>query len=211
MQIELLDYTSILIKNSKGKRILMNPLNFIPVKNKYDITPDIITFSNPYTKYSFPEDFYKVKILNSLITYEENNIRITTFPSFCDNCNGLKRGENIIYKIESDNMTICNLGNLGHNISSDLIEMLGSIDLLFLPIGGNFFLTGNLAAKIVKAINPKHVIPTGFSKLSTSTLFSGASYFIRNFNDVLVVHSNKFNTSYPTTISNESLPILLNY
>lgn len=209
MQIEYYDYTCILIKDSNGKRILMNPLNFIPIKDKYDITPNIITLSNPYTKYSFDNSYEKIKVINSVTQYQDDNFKIEGILSYNDDICGLKRGENIIYKIQLDNYSIAHLGNIGHLPTPEIINKLSNIDILILPIGGNFFLNGYTAFKLTSILKTKFVIPIGFSKFNNNLMLSGASYFIRYFRNVIVSKSNKIH-SLDLTYNGDTIPVILN-
>lgn len=54
---------------------------------------------------------------------------------------------------------LCHLGDIGHLPSSDLIEEIGDIDILFIPVGGVSTLSGATAAEMVRRLTPKLVIP----------------------------------------------------
>jgi L-ascorbate metabolism protein UlaG (beta-lactamase superfamily) len=66
-----------------------------------------------------------------------------------------------------DSITLCHLGDLGHQLSSELIEDVGDIDVLFLPVGGISTIGGSMAAEIVRRLTPKVAIPMHYK---TATL-----------------------------------------
>jgi L-ascorbate metabolism protein UlaG (beta-lactamase superfamily) len=91
--------------------------------------------------------------------YEIGGTLIIGIPTFHDAENGARSGKNIVYVIEIDEVTICHLGDLGHPLTSNQIEELGHIDVLLAPVGGGATIGGSQAAGIVRAIEPKIVIP----------------------------------------------------
>jgi L-ascorbate metabolism protein UlaG (beta-lactamase superfamily) len=68
-------------------------------------------------------------------------------------------GKNTVYLLEMDSITLCHLGDLGHLPDSELIEDMGDIDVLFLPVGGVSTIGGSTAAEIVRRLTPKVAIP----------------------------------------------------
>ncbi|MBM3167404.1 MAG: MBL fold metallo-hydrolase [Chloroflexi bacterium] len=121
---------------------------------------DIVTVSHFHPGHSYTEaisnDF---KVVNSPGEYELKGIFITGMTTFHDSEKGCKLGKNTVYLIECDSMTLCHLGDLGHLPDSDLMEALGEIDVLFLPVGGVTTIGGATAAEIVRGLSPKVVIP----------------------------------------------------
>ena len=67
-----------------------------------------------------------------------------------------------IYLVKIEDITLCFLGHISDYPDEDVLEELKSIDILFVPAGGAPFIKQELAAKLVKQINPEIVIPTFF-------------------------------------------------
>lgn len=68
-----------------------------------------------------------------------------------------------IYRIAADNIMLLTLGHIYPSLSDEQLEAIGMIDVLVLPIGGNgYTLDAEGAAKMVKKIEPKMVIPTHY-------------------------------------------------
>ena len=93
--------------------------------------------------------------------------RIITVPdkkfcgieSFHDSENGRLRGRNTIFKFVLDNVVFCHMGDIGEYVSSRLIDEIGYVDVLFIPIGGNYTIDWREAVKYIQEINPKIVFP----------------------------------------------------
>jgi len=89
-------------------------------------------------------------------------ISILGFPSFHDDRKGSVRGKNTIYVFEIDGLRLAHLGDLGHALSEELVEDLGDIDILMVPVGGEYTIGPDEAANVVSAIEPTIVIPMHF-------------------------------------------------
>lgn len=73
---------------------------------------------------------------------------------------------NTIYSVTLENMNICFLGALSDiNLSSEVKEALGDVDILFVPIGANNVLDVAKAEKLSVEIEPKIIIPMHFGEV----------------------------------------------
>jgi L-ascorbate metabolism protein UlaG (beta-lactamase superfamily) len=91
--------------------------------------------------------------------YERAGIFVFGIPTFHDRRNGRDRGRNTAYLIEGDGLAICHLGDLGHVLSQSQTEQLSSLDVLFIPVGGNSTINAGEAAEVVGLLEPRIVIP----------------------------------------------------
>jgi L-ascorbate metabolism protein UlaG (beta-lactamase superfamily) len=91
--------------------------------------------------------------------YEIGGTFITGLATFHDDGKGSVRGKNTIYIIEMDGLTLCHLGDLGHPLNPNLIEEIGDIDILFLPVGEVTTITIDTAVEIVRQLEPSIVVP----------------------------------------------------
>ena len=65
-------------------------------------------------------------------------------------------------------MNICFLGALSDtNLSKEVKEELGDVDILFLPIGGDGVLDAAKAEKLSVEIEPKIIIPMHYGEVGT--------------------------------------------
>ncbi len=91
--------------------------------------------------------------------YEVHNVLIIGLASYQDEAKGSMRGKNTIYAFNIEELSICHLGNLGHLLTDEQIETIGNIDILFVPVGGNVIINAAQAARLIRTIEPKIVIP----------------------------------------------------
>lgn len=67
-----------------------------------------------------------------------------------------------IYLVETESIKMCFLGHISQPPEPDILEQLEEIDILFIPAGGKPFIEQKTAAKLIKQIEPKIVVPTFF-------------------------------------------------
>ena len=114
--------------------------------------------------------------------YEKAGVQIIGISSFHDNEQGSQRGRNTIYVLKIEDITICHLGDFGQDeLASEQIEMIGSVDILMIPVGGCYTIDGKQAADIVKQIEPKIIIPMHFKTagINPATKLSGPEVFLK--------------------------------
>lgn len=91
--------------------------------------------------------------------YDVRGILIQGVDSFHDDKEGRERGNNIIYRIEMDDISITHLGDLGTPLTSEQLERLAGTDILMVPVGGTYTLDAKQAVEVVSQIEPRIVIP----------------------------------------------------
>ena len=124
------------------------------------MTADIVTVSHQHDDHNFLDAVSNVKkVIDGPGEYEISGVSIIGLPSFHDDKKGKIRGKNIIFIIEMDGLRIVHLGDLGHKLSEQEIESLGSIDILMVPTGGEFTIGPTDAAEVTRAIDPYIIIP----------------------------------------------------
>ena len=160
MDITFLGHSSFRLKG-RGASLVTDPFDPKMVGLKYSgVEADIVTIShnhNDHNQASLVKNSKKVVVGPG--EYEIMGISILGFASYHDADKGAKRGPNTIYVFEMDDLRLCHLGDLGHELSEDLVEALGDIDILFIPVGGEFTIGAESAVKVVQAVEPSIVIP----------------------------------------------------
>lgn len=69
-----------------------------------------------------------------------------------------------MYRLSSGDINVAVLGHIYPELTDDQLESLGMIDVLFVPVGGNgYTLDAVGAAKLVKLVDPKIVVPTHYA------------------------------------------------
>jgi L-ascorbate metabolism protein UlaG (beta-lactamase superfamily) len=99
-------------------------------------------------------------VINGPGEYDVKGVYIKGIYSYHDNNEGADRGINTIYVIESEEMKVCHLGDLGQKELADTqLEKIGEIDILMIPVGGTYTINSDEAVKIINQIEPTIVMP----------------------------------------------------
>jgi L-ascorbate metabolism protein UlaG (beta-lactamase superfamily) len=91
--------------------------------------------------------------------YESHGVMVEGIPTFHDDKEGADRGPNIVYSFVMDGIHFVHLGDLGHALSDEAVEKLGDIDVLFIPVGGQYTIDAKKAAEVVKQLQPRLTVP----------------------------------------------------
>ena len=69
-----------------------------------------------------------------------------------------------LYKIEAEDLSVVVTGHIFPEVSNSQIELLGTVDVLCIPVGNRgYTLDGVAALELIKRIEPKMVIPTHYA------------------------------------------------
>ena len=102
-------------------------------------------------------------VLDAPGEYAAHGVTLVGLPSFRDTESGVLRGQNTVFLIESEELRLCFLGALGHDLEPGLIEKIGDVDILFIPAAGTDTLNLDLIDDIVRKIEPKVIIPMHYA------------------------------------------------
>lgn len=168
MRIEYIGHASFLITVSSGVKILFDPyesgafggqIQYLPIIE----APDIVIISHQHQDHSYTNKLQgDFKIIDKAGKTKIKDIQIEGFLTYHDSYKGTQRGENIIFKVIAEGISLLHLGDLGCELEEGQIERLGKIDVLFLPVGGVFTIDYKIASSLMRKINPSITIPMHF-------------------------------------------------
>jgi len=99
--------------------------------------------------------------------YETKGVFIKGFQSKSNY--GGKEKINTVYIVVLEGMTLCFLGALSdEKLSSEFLEAIEDIDVLFLPVGGEGVLDANKANKLAVTLEPKIIIPMHYDEVGAA-------------------------------------------
>jgi L-ascorbate metabolism protein UlaG (beta-lactamase superfamily) len=182
MEIKYLGHSSFLIK-TKTAKIVTDPFDPEMVGIKFPKTEaDIVTISHNHKDHNQFKNVSGINGVDPLMIdmpgeFEKMGVRIFGFQSFHDKTGGSERGENILYKFESEGLSVLHCGDLGVIPEESFLETIGEIDILLVPVGGIYTIDSEEAFQLVKKVEPAIVIPMhyGTGKLA------GVSEFTKKF------------------------------
>jgi len=118
-------------------------------------------------------------IINTAGEYEIKGVFIEGVESAHDEKSGAERGENIIYRIEMEDISITHLGDLGHILEAKQLEKLEGTDILIIPVGGKYTINAAKAVEVISQIEPRIIIPMHYKIPGLKSDIDGLEKFIK--------------------------------
>lgn len=163
MKLHWFGHSCFLLTNQTGKTLLFDPFN---EKVGYELPAfraDIVLTSHAHYDHAYVDGVQgEFRLINLPGEFEEKGFRINGISTFHDDQNGSIRGKNIVYIVESDGLKICHLGDLGHILSKEQCEMIGTPDILLLPVGGGYTIDAEKAETVRQQLKPACTIPVHY-------------------------------------------------
>lgn len=160
MKIEYLGHSSFKITSNGGVTVVTDPYAPEIGFKMPSVSANAVTVSHHH----FDHDNIKAvggnpKVIDGTGVFEVDGVKIEGISSYHDEACGKKRGNNTVYKISMDGVTVCHLGDLGEKYSEELCAKIGPVDVLLIPVGGNYTIDAVCAKQFVEGIGPGAVIP----------------------------------------------------
>ena len=162
----------------------------------------IVTVSHQHSGHSYVQGIGgEPKLVTRPGEYEISGVLIIGIATFHDADRGGERGENTVYLIEVDEISICHLGDLGHVLTAAQVEEIGNVDVLLLPVGGISTINAPMAAEVVRQLEPKVVVPMHYKTSALSRELEPAGKFLKEMGVEQVAPQPKL------SLTRSSLPI----
>jgi L-ascorbate metabolism protein UlaG (beta-lactamase superfamily) len=163
MKIKWLGHSCFKITSSKGTRILTDPFDDNVGYSIPSVEADIVTTSHNHYDHNYIDCVRgSFEVINKTGDYSIRDIVIKGVHTYHDSENGSKKGDNKVFVFEMDGMRICHLGDLGHSLTQEQLDQIGRVDVIFIPVGGNYTLDATGANEVINQLNPSIVIPMHF-------------------------------------------------
>jgi L-ascorbate metabolism protein UlaG (beta-lactamase superfamily) len=201
--ITWLGHSSFLIEDSKGRKILTDPFDESIGYKTFKGAVDLVTISHHHFDHDYTEKIEYKNALDKAGFFNLCDISVTGIPSYHDKIKGAKRGENIIFIMDIDGYKICHLGDLGYVLSEKEILSLGHIDVLLIPIGGNYTINGKEASEVAKAIKSAIILPMHYKTPLLSFEIEGLEKFLTYMKNGEKIGSNKLIINGPLEDQNK--------
>ncbi|MEK7099141.1 MAG: MBL fold metallo-hydrolase [Patescibacteria group bacterium] len=113
--------------------------------------------------------------------FEVKGITVRGISTYHDKVLGKERGMNTIYRIEMEGISLLHMGDFGEEkVREETLEEIGDVDVLMVPVGGTYTITGTEAAKITKQIEPAFVIPMHYKLSGVKANLESAEQFLKD-------------------------------
>ena len=161
--------------------IITDPYNGDKVGLKLPrLEADIVTISHDHEDHN---NLAGVKgepfVIRGAGEYEIKSVYIDGIHSFHDAEKGGKRGDNIMYRFDIEDISVAHLGDLGHELDDKQLERLEGTDILLIPVGGIFTIDAQKAVSVINQIEPRIVIPMHYKVPGLKIDLNGVDQFLK--------------------------------
>lgn len=88
---------------------------------------------------------------------------------------GIADDGNVVYVMKAEEMNLCYLGKISHDLTEEEAKEIGDVDILFVPLGEDGSIPTKNALGLISKIDPRIVIPMLYSDLSEFKKSEGIS------------------------------------
>lgn len=117
--------------------------------------------------------------------------------------------ETTIFTFVLDGIRICHLGFLAHELTDEILDRIGDVDVLLLPVGGDTVLDGKLAQKVMEAIEPRVVIPMLYAASDSDLKLGGAEEFLKAIGKTELEARDKYSLAGRSTLPEGNMEFVL--
>jgi len=181
MKIKWLGHSCFLITSEKGTKLITDPyavgtgINYAPIKEK----SDVVIVSHDHGDHNNVSAVQgQPQIVKGSSIKNVSGIEFKGIATYHDKSQGKERGDNTIFCFTVDGIALCHLGDLGHLLSQEQAASLGSVDILFIPVGGVFTINAAEASQVCTQLRPKVIIPMHFKTPKCAYPISDVNTFL---------------------------------
>ncbi len=182
MKVKWLGHASFLITSEDGIRIITDPyatgmgISYGDIKE----AADIVTVSHEHGDHNNVDAVSgNPLVVKDAGIQDVKGIPFKGIASYHDDAGGSQRGPNTILCFTVDDVKLCHLGDLGHQLSEQQVADIGEVDVLLIPVGGFFTIDATVASEITEKLNPQVVIPMHYSTDKCAYPISGVDDFLK--------------------------------
>lgn len=210
MNIKWYGHSCFLLTNESGVRVLTDPPAPETGYIVHDVECDAVTVSHSHFDHCYTEAAVgDPVVIGGLGEYEVKGVKITGFPALHDKEGGKRRGAVVMYLFEMDGIRILHAGDICQLPLTEQIEAIGPVDVLLVPVGGNYTFDYLEAREFANLLKPSVVIPMHFKTPKTDIDIDDCENFVTTVQDCKIHKLNDYEASiYSHTLGEDRVLVL---
>ncbi len=168
MVIEWLGHSCFLVTVKNGTRILFDPYDDKIGYSRPEKEADIVVISHTHSDHnSISRITGNFTVVDQPGIHTFGEITIECIKTYHDNFKGAKRGETLITVLCVRGLRLCHMGDIGCMPDGSIIDKLKGVEVLLIPVGGNYTIDAGEALNICEVIEPNIIVPMHFKTPAT--------------------------------------------
>ena len=188
MKLQWLGHSSFRLEESTGTSVVTDPYHSYIGIEMPEVTADVVTVSHKHDDHSYVGAVKGNPMIIDTVGYFDvkDSIGILGIETNHDEVDGEKRGKNIIYKYRIDGIDVCHMGDIGEECTPELAEAIGPVNILLIPVGGEYTIDADIAKDYVDKLMPDMVIPMHYRTRGVDLDIDKVDAFLRHFDDEMI-------------------------
>ncbi len=179
MKIRYLGHSCFELTSTSGTKVITDPYKGVGYEMPDGLCADILTVSHGHFDHNYIEGVQAKRVLSTPEPFTYGGVTVRAIECYHDEKQGSLRGNNLIFCMQIDGLSVCHTGDIGEPCSPALVEKIGKVDVLFIPVGGTYTVDAAGASAYIRAIRPKTVIPMHYKPSDGSLDIDGISPFLK--------------------------------
>ncbi len=182
MKIKYLGHAAFVIISDSGLKIITDPYTTSPDLTYGEISEpaDIVTVSHNHPDHcNVAAVGGNPEVLRRAESAKARGISFKGISSYHDDERGRMKGGNIIFCFAVDGIWLCHLGDLGHRLDDKQLAEIGTVDIVFIPVGGYYTIDATVATEVCDQLKPKVIIPMHYRTEKGIPRIAGVEEFLR--------------------------------
>jgi len=206
MKLKWYGHSAFKLTTDKGLRIIVDPYesgfgNGGLTYGKITDEADLVLTSHDHGDHNYVQDIKgKFTRIEKEGSYDVAGVKVKAIPCFHDSSKGEERGKNLVFVIQADGLTIAHVGDLGHALDPDILQKIGPVDLLLLPVGGFYTIDAKEATGVMNAVKPRLTIPMHYKTGKCAFPITTVDEFTKGKKGVKMMNATELD------VTKESLP-----
>nr|WP_261487466.1 MBL fold metallo-hydrolase [Acididesulfobacillus acetoxydans] len=186
LEIRWLGHSCFLFVGQEGVSVLTDPFDQSVGYPTPKAETDVVTISHHH----FDHDAVQVlpgkpQVIEGPGRQTAAGLTFKGTATFHDAERGAKRGQNTVFSFTLDGVSVVHLGDLGHLLTPEQREGIGTVDIVCVPVGGFYTIDAGQAYETVQQLNPKVILPMHYKPDEAVTLpIAGVDDFLQHFTQV---------------------------
>jgi L-ascorbate metabolism protein UlaG (beta-lactamase superfamily) len=191
MKIKYIGHACFLLETSGGTRIITDPYEPGSFDGAVKYKPvgegaDIVLVSHGHADHNYTASVSgNPRIVEQAGSYNIEGISILGVSTYHDMSGGSERGTNIIFRMMTDGIAVCHMGDIGHTLDEATARQLRPVDILMMPVGGFFTVGSDEADSLINSLTPGLVIPMHFKTEGVDFPIAPVDEFLSGRKEVL--------------------------
>jgi L-ascorbate metabolism protein UlaG (beta-lactamase superfamily) len=111
--------------------------------------------------------------------YEIKGIAVSAHQVPREAHGGETNKKGVFFTIEDEGLRVCFMGDIGGVPDEALVESIGDVDILLLPVGGHYTIDAKLAHLVIEELEPRAVIPMHYAVKGSKGDLDGVEPFLK--------------------------------